>query len=110
MKSGTIRNSDSACVSFPGQLKRVSTGESATQDLEKGTAIIDAAAGGPVLGASVHPPHPSASARSAAAAANPLSGLSEVEGEEEEEEESERDNVGGSNSGELIFIFHSFHM
>ncbi|KAM7532891.1 hypothetical protein Aperf_G00000128619 [Anoplocephala perfoliata] len=42
VRSGTIRNVESACISFPGQLKRVSTDESATQELDKGIALIDA--------------------------------------------------------------------
>uniref|UniRef100_A0A5K3EHK4 Protein phosphatase methylesterase 1 n=2 Tax=Mesocestoides corti TaxID=53468 RepID=A0A5K3EHK4_MESCO len=41
VRSGQIRNVESACISFPGQLKRVATGESATMELDKGTALID---------------------------------------------------------------------
>ncbi|VDK35421.1 unnamed protein product [Taenia asiatica] len=42
VRSGQIHNVESACISFPGQLKRVATGESATRELDKGTALIDA--------------------------------------------------------------------
>ncbi|VDL59552.1 unnamed protein product [Hymenolepis diminuta] len=87
VKSGTIRNADSACVSFPGQLKRVSTGESATQELEKGTAIISATSF-----PTSHPPSGSASAKTTSV--HHLSGVSEEEGDEKEHL---GDEVGGPN-------------
>lgn len=40
VRSGQIRNPDSASVSFPGQLKRFETGLSATSELDRGTALV----------------------------------------------------------------------
>ncbi|VDN98421.1 unnamed protein product [Rodentolepis nana] len=84
VKSGTIRNSESACVSFPGQLKRISTGESATQELEKGTAIISAPAF-----PTTHPPSGSAAGKTSSV--HSLFGVSEEEGEDEHLEDKAED-------------------
>ncbi|KAF6777863.1 hypothetical protein AHF37_02807 [Paragonimus kellicotti] len=40
VRSSQLRNSNSARVSFPGQLKRIATGQTATWELERGTALI----------------------------------------------------------------------
>ncbi|KAF7258953.1 hypothetical protein EG68_03821 [Paragonimus skrjabini miyazakii] len=40
VRSSQLRNSNSARVSFPGQLKRITTGQTATWELERGTALI----------------------------------------------------------------------
>lgn len=40
VRSSQLRNIESARVSFPGQLKRIATGHTATAELEDGTAII----------------------------------------------------------------------
>nr|CDS33432.1 protein phosphatase methylesterase 1 [Hymenolepis microstoma] len=84
VKSGTIRNAESACVSFPGQLKRMSTGESATQELEKGTAII---------GVSSFPTStsPSGSSSGKTSSVHSLCGVSEEEGEDEHLEDKLED-------------------
>ncbi|KAA3676850.1 uncharacterized protein DEA37_0014571 [Paragonimus westermani] len=40
VRCSQLRNSSSARVSFPGQLKRIATGQTATWELERGTAVI----------------------------------------------------------------------
>ncbi|KAL3308985.1 Protein phosphatase methylesterase 1, partial [Cichlidogyrus casuarinus] len=49
VRSHQINNLESARVSFPGQLKRMSTDETATSELDRGAALIDASAGNHVL-------------------------------------------------------------
>ncbi|VDN13472.1 unnamed protein product [Dibothriocephalus latus] len=46
-RTGQVRNLESARVSFPGQLRRMSTGETATCELDRGVACIDVNPHGP---------------------------------------------------------------
>lgn len=70
----------------------MSTGESATQELEKGTAIISATSF-----PTSHPPSGSASAKTISV--HPLSGVSEEEGDEKEHL---GDELEGPNAGEFF--------
>lgn len=93
VKSGTIRNVESACVSFPGQLKRVSTDESATQELDKGTALIDA---NTTIAPSLSP-HPTSQSASGPTCntitSTTLSEVDEAEEQDELEEKNQEDSV-----------------
>nr|CDS16369.1 protein phosphatase methylesterase 1 [Echinococcus granulosus] len=89
VRSGQIHNVESACISFPGQLKRIATGESATRELDKGTALIDAS--DPCSPASCSPSSPTTTNFSHSS--KPFASSTTTISEEEEPEENEEASV-----------------
>ncbi|VDM32258.1 unnamed protein product [Hydatigera taeniaeformis] len=90
VRSGQIHNVESACISFPGQLKRITTGESATRELDKGTALIDA---NDFCGPTSCPSSSSSTTTISSHSSKPFTSSTTAISEEEEQEENEEESL-----------------
>lgn len=91
MRSSQLRNLQSARVSFPGQLKRIETGETATYELESGVALISCSA---TTESRPHLSRPGTKSEGA----HRLPGMAEDEMAEREEADETISNAPGGNS------------
>ncbi|KAA0187987.1 Protein phosphatase methylesterase, partial [Fasciolopsis buskii] len=91
VRSSQLRNLQSARVSFPGQLKRIETGETATYELESGVALISCSA---TTESRPHLSRPGTKSEGA----HRLPGMAEDEMAEREEADETISNAPGGNS------------
>ncbi|VDP65684.1 unnamed protein product [Echinostoma caproni] len=84
VRSSQLRNLQSARVSFPGQLKRIETGETATRELESGVALICSRPS-----SDTNPPIGKSKSRDL----HRLPGMAEDEAAEDEDEEAAKEDT-----------------